>query len=164
MRYTYSPINDIYGTESALPQPRREKSAWPVILLALAAIFLYESVHPVTRLRSDPPPEFVKAPANPRASLAAGQENTARAYWNLAAESVSERYSYGDTLPKTPPRDFTLASGADYGTSAVYWQRLRELWNQQTIWVTSYQLNTNWIPELLDSSRDFARNYLDITF
>jgi len=25
-------------------------------------------------------------------------------------------------------------------------------------------LNTNWVPELLDSSRKFARDYLDITF
>jgi len=164
MRYSYSPIDDIYGAESAQRQPEHQKSIWPVILLALAAIFLYESVHPVTRLRSDPPPEFVKAPANPKASSAAGQEDTARAYWNLAAESVSEKYSYGDTLPSRPPRDFTLASGADYGTSALYWHRLRDLWNQQTIWVTSYQLNTNWVPELLDSSRKFARDYLDITF
>jgi hypothetical protein len=161
MRYEYSVINDLYGTEAARPKPRQQGSLGFLILLALAGIFLYESVHPVMRLRSEPPPSFLNVKSPRQAKLSQSQENVARVYWNVAAGTVSERYSYGQMLPSKPPEDFTISQTDDYATRALYWQRLRGLWNQQETWVTSYQFDTAWADNVLVSAGNIVKNYLD---
>jgi hypothetical protein len=161
MRNEYSVINDLYGAEIAKPRPQHQSSLGLFIVLALAGMFLYESVHPVMRLQSEPPPYFLKGKAAHRATKAAYQENVARSYWNLAAGSVAERYSYGQLLPSSPPEDFTVEVGQDDATRALYWQRLRGLWNQPDIWVRSYQLDTGWINAKLDSLGKVVRDYLN---
>ena len=164
MSSTYSVINDLYGVEPARHESEQASGLGLFVVVLLVGMFLYMSLQPVMRLRSEPPPAFLKGGAKVSATQAGNTASMAQSYWNTAAGYASGNYSYGQPLPARPPKDFTIAMGGDYATSALYWQRLRELWNRQTIWVTCYQWNTDWVPELLDSSRDFARNYLDITF
>jgi len=162
MSNTYSLINDLYGVESDRRRPERQGSAGLVIVLVLAGAFLYESVHPVMRLRSNPPADFVRAAANRKAPVRARQESLARSYWSMAGDFVSEKYSYGEALPLNPPADFTLSSGEDYATRALYWQRLRALWSEQSVWATSYQFDTDWISGALESIRGFVKDYLSL--
>lgn len=161
MRYEYSVINELYGTENARRQPRREGSLGFYVLLALAGIFLFESVHPVMRLRSEPPPSFLIGKSARDARPSQSQENVARVYWNVAAGTVTERYSYGQLLPRNPPRDFTISQRDNYATRALYWQRLRGLWNQQETWVRSYRFDTAWADGVLVSVGRVVQNYLN---
>ncbi len=161
MRYTYSVINDLYGTESIRPQPERQGSLGLFVLLALVGIFLYESVHPVMRLQSEPPPYFLKGKATRRAVRSGYQENVARSYWNVAAGSVAERYSYGQLLPSNPPEDFTISTGQDDASRDVYWQRLRGLWNQPEVWVRSYQVDTAWVNNVVDNLGKVVHDYIN---
>jgi hypothetical protein len=124
-------------------------------------MFLYVSVHPVMRLRSEPPPAFLKGRAKISATKATKSELMAESYWNMAADYASENFSYGDTLPSRPPEDFTIAMGGDYATSALYWHRLRGLWNQPETWVRPYQLNTLWIKPALASLGKVVKGYLN---
>lgn len=162
MTKSYSVISDLYGVEQQRRKPEGQISTWLIIVLALAGICIYESVHPVLRLRANPPADFIAATAHSRMYSGTARDQVASTYWSLAAESVAKKYSYGDTLPSTPPRDFTTASGADYGTCVLYWQKFREMWNQQTTWVTSYQVNIDWISGTLDSLRNFSSTYMNI--
>jgi hypothetical protein len=162
MSNSYSLISDLYGVEPARRQRERRGNSGLVIVLALAGVFFYESVHPVLRLRSNPPADFVQAAANRKASVRAQQESVARSYWSLAADFVSGKYSYGDALPVNPPADFTLASGEDYATRALYWQRLRDLWSEQSAWATSYEFNADWISTSLESLREYAKDHFDL--
>ena len=161
MRNEYSVINDLYGTETARRQPKRESSLGLVIFLALAGMFLYESVHPVMRLQSEPPPLFLKGMSARRAMKSGYQDTVARSYWGVAADYVSTKYSYGQLLPSNPPADFTTTVGDDYATRDLYWQRLRGLWNQPEVWVRSYYLDTGWIDSALGSLGKVVRNYLN---
>ncbi len=162
MSSSYSVINDLYGVESRR-QEREPRSHWGLIMvLAVAALFLYESVHPVMRLRSNPPSEFVNVTANRKAPVQVEQEVVARSYWNIASEFASGKYAYGDALPVNPPADFALSSDQDYATRALYWHRFREMWNEQAAWVTAYQFNTDWMDDGLDSLRGFVRDRLSL--
>ena len=162
MSNSYSLINDLYGVEPVRQQPDRRGGWGLVIVLAVAGLFLYESVHPVMRLRSNPPSDFVKAAVNRRAPVRPGQETVALSYWNMASAFVSGKYAYGDALPVSPPADFALSGNQDYATRAIYWQRLRELWNQQGVWVTSYQFDTGWISDALESFRGYVKDNLSL--
>ena len=161
MRYEYSVINDLYGTETARRQPKGESSLGLFIVLALAGMFLYVSVHPIMRLQSAPPPIFLKGMAARHAMKSGFQDNVARSYWGVATDYVSAKYSYGQLLPSKPPADFTATVGDDYATRDLYWQRLRGLWNQPEIWVKSYYLDTGWIDSALGSLGKVVRNYLN---
>jgi hypothetical protein len=161
MSSTYSVINDLYGVEPARPRPEHQGVVGLVIVMLLGGMFLYESLHPVMRLRSEPPPAFSKGRANLKATGTQGQEHAARSSWDLATSFVSEKYSYGEFLPSRPPAGFTAAMGNDYAASAFYWQRLRGLWNQPDMWVRSYQFETDWINTALGSLGKLARNYLN---
>jgi hypothetical protein len=162
MSNTYSLINDLYGVDSERRRPERQSNTGLVIVLALTGAFLYESVHPVMRLRSNPPADFVQVAANHKAPVRAQQESLARSYWTMAAQYVSEKYTYGEALPLNPPADFTLSSGQDYATRALYWQRLRALWSEQSVWDTSYQFDTDWVSGALESIRGFVKDYLSL--
>jgi hypothetical protein len=158
MRRDYSVINELYGVE-AVHQRARQGGLGLVIVMLLAGMFLYESLHPVMRLRSEPPSAFLKSKATKTA--ASNQEPLARPYWSMAANFVSEKYSYGELLPSRPPEDFVAAMGGDYATSSVYWQRLCGLWNQPENWVQSYQLDTGWINSVVGSASKVVKNYIN---
>jgi len=161
MSSTYSVINELYGVEPARQEPQRKSALGLVIVMLLGGMVLYESVHPVMRLRSEPPPAFLKSRASRKATATQAQENIAQSYWSTAAEYVSEKYPYGEALPSHPPEGFTLAMGGDYATSSLYWQRLRGLWGQRDMWVRSYQLNTGWINTAVASLGKVVSGYLD---
>lgn len=154
MSSTFSVIGDLYGVESA-HRPVRQGGLGLIAVILLGGIFLYESIHPVMRLRSEPPS------SNATASRKDNQSAVARSYWNRAADFVSKNYSYGEFLPSRPPEDFTMAMGGDYITSSIYWQRVRSLWSQPENWVQSYQLDTGWIYSALGSVRQVAKNYFN---
>ncbi len=161
MSSSYSVINDLYGVEPAQQEPRRQSVLGLVIAMLLGGMVLYASIHPVMRLRSEPPPTFLKSKTNLKAAGAQNRLHIAQSYWNTAAEYVSEKYPYGQTLPTRPPEEFTLAMGVDYATSSLYWQRLRGMWSQPDIWIRSYQLDTGWINTALASLGKVVRNYLN---
>ena len=154
MSSTFSVIGDLYGVAPA-HRPVRHGGLGLIAVMLLGSIFLYESIHPVMRLRSEPPSQ--------NASVASkdNQGPVARSEWNRAANFVSKSYSYGEFLPTKPPEDFTMAMGGDYITSSLYWQRVRYLWNQPENWVRSYQVDTGWIYSALDSVCKVVVNYLN---
>ncbi|TAM84261.1 MAG: hypothetical protein EPN47_02800 [Acidobacteria bacterium] len=154
----YSVIGDLYGVETSRA-PVRKGGLGLVIIMLLGGMFLYESIHPVMRLRSEPPPSFLKA--NRTTATTGEQDPMAESYWNLAASFVTEKYTYGEFLPVRPPEEFTMAMGGDYANSSVYWQRLRSLWNHPENWVRSYQLDTSWISGAMDSARKIFKSYLN---
>ena len=160
MSSSYSVINELYGVEPARRRPEPQGVLGLVVVIVLSGMFFYESVHPVMRLRSNPVPVFLKGTANLNSASARHQEHIARC-WDSAAQYVSEKYSYGAILPSRPPEDFTIAVGGDYATSALYWQRVRRLWNQPDSWVTSYQLNTGWINNAMGSLGKAVKDYLN---
>lgn len=167
MSSTSSIISELYGVEPVRQRRERQGVSGLVILTVLAGIFLFESVHPVMRLQSYPPSDFLKVNASRNATWIGNrnQENIARSYWVLAGSYVAQRYSYGQLLPSRPPEDFAVSTAEDYSTRALYWQRLRGVWNQQDTWVRSYELDTGWINGVLDSFNklgETARNYLNI--
>ena len=151
MSSPYSVINDLYGVETARQQPQRQGALGMVVVMLLGGMVLYESVHPVMRLRSEPPAIFLKDRTSRKVMSTRAQEHIAKANWSAAAEYVSEKYPYGKALPDSPPEGFTLAIGGDSATSSLYWQRLRELWDQPDMWVSSIQVDTAWINSAFDS-------------
>jgi len=161
MSRTYSVINDLYGVGPARQEPQRQGTLGLVIVLLLGGMFLYESVHPVMRLRSEPPPTLLKNRTSLKTTATRNQQHVAQSYWSTAAEYLSEKYPYGETLPSRPPEGFTLAMGGDYVTSNLYWQRLRGLWNQPEMWVTAYRLDTGWINTALASLGKVVRGCLN---
>lgn len=153
MSSTFTVISELYGVETTRRSARRGGFGLIVVML-LGGFFLYESIHPVMRLRSEPPYSKTAAATNH------DQGSVAGSYWNRAASFMSENYSYGEFLPTTPPEDFTTAMGGDYVTSSIYWQRIRGIWNQPANWVQSYQLDTGWVYSALDSVYKVIENYL----
>lgn len=164
MSNTYSVIHELYGTDvqSNWRAPERRSNTWMVVVLVLGGVFLYESIHPVMRLRNNPPADFVQAAASREAPVRAHQENLARSYWSMAGDFVSGKYTYGEALPANPPADFTLAGGEDSATRALYWQRLRTLWSDQSVWATSYEFNTDWMGTTLESFRAYVKEHLEL--
>ena len=161
MSKNYSVISDLYGVEPARQEPQRQGSLGLVIVMLLCGMFLYESVHPVMRLRSEPPPTILKSRKRVKARATRSQQLVAQSYWDAAAQYVSEKYPYGKALPNRPPEGFTMAMGADYATSNIYWQNLRGLWDQPDMWVRSYQLDTGWINDAVASVGKIVRSYLN---
>lgn len=151
MPYHYSVINDLYGVEVTRRKSEHNGLFWLVIVMILASTFFLVSVRPVMRLRNTPPSDFLVGTSKANATSVRGQEHIGRSYWGLATEFVSREYSFGDSLPDSPPRDFTDASGNDATTRDLYWRRLRRVWNEPGVWARSYQLDTRWIYSLLGS-------------
>jgi len=160
MSNSYSVINDLYGVEPARQEPRRQGVLGLVVVMFLGGMVLYESVHPVMRLRSEPPPTLLKSRKTLKAAATRGQVHISQSYWSAAAEYVAEKYPFGETLPTRPPEGFTMAMGSDFATSNLYWQKLRGLWDQPDMWVRSYQLDTGWVNTALESLGGMVRSYL----
>ncbi|HET7212643.1 MAG TPA: hypothetical protein VFL79_03590 [Terriglobia bacterium] len=160
MSKTYSVINDLYGVGSASQKPERQGVWGLVVVILLGGLVLYQSIHPVIRLRSEPPSVVLKNRASRSATATHGQEYAANSYWGTATSYVTEKYPYGEALPSTPSEGFTLAMGGDYATSNVYWQRLRELWNEPDMWVKSFHVDTGWINNALGSVGKIVQDYI----
>jgi hypothetical protein len=121
-------------------------AAVPIFLLVCLA------VHPVMRLRTEPPVEFFGVSPGWDAKRRAGEEHLARAYWDRAARYIQWKYQFGTSLPEEPPPEFNVPqvgpsgknSRADIENRVQYWRRLRRVWLLPEAWEKSYEWNSQW--------------------
>ncbi len=139
-----SPITDLYGTSPEDYSPRRKSHTWLYVLLAITGFFVVGSIHPVMRLRPDPPPSVVGASLNPGGTSDESQMRMARACWDYAIASVQDLYPYGGTLPRNPPSALKGKSGKASAISVLCWPRLRNAWTRPESWVRTYKWSTDW--------------------
>jgi hypothetical protein len=139
-----SPITDLYGTSPEDYCPRRKSHTWLYVLMTITGFFAVGSIHPVMRLRPDPPPSVVGAGLNPAGASHESQMRTARVCWDYAIASVQDSYPYGGTLPRNPPSALKGKSGKASATSALCWPRLRNAWTRPESWVRTYEWSTDW--------------------
>lgn len=151
----YSPINDMYGVTPRGKPPKRISSMWPFVLGALAGLFIYESIHPVMRLRPDPPRSVMGAKLNSTGAEHQAQEPTARACWDFAIQSLQKTYRYGRVLPVNPPRIPGNSNGSTPAINTLCWQRLRLAWPRSESWVQTYEWKTDWITKTIHNLVDF---------
>jgi hypothetical protein len=117
--------------------------AVPVFLVICLAI------HPVMRLRADPPAEFFGVSPGWDAKRRLDEERLARAYWDKAVHSIQWKYKFGTNLPDEPVSEFALggrkpdaaASKPDIDSRVVYWRRLQRVWLLPQAWQKSYEWN-----------------------
>ena len=162
----YSPIDDMYGATPGNTPPKYWRHVLLFVLLALAGLFVYNSIRVVMRLRPDPPPAVVGAGLNPGETGYHSQERMARACWDYAIESVQKNYPFGHSLPKSPPPGPQNRTGNPSAISTLCWPRLRLVWTRPESWVRSYEWNTGWMTNPHGSfQRTLHRivDYLDVT-
>jgi len=157
----YSPITDLYGTAPQDEPPRRRSHTALYVLLALAGVFLFESIQPVMRLRPDPPYSVVGARLNNDESHYELQLRMARACWAYAIESVQNLYPYGGSLPQDPPAATHSRTQKASALSKLCWPRLRNAWTQPESWERSYEWSTDWITNPDSSFRQIISKALD---
>jgi len=134
-----------------------------VVLIAVG-LFAEASYSPIYRLRATMPTEFIDASSSWPVEKRAAEERIARAYWDCAVNQIQWRYGYGYRLPQEPPSDFTATSAnsgetsADPGTRARYWLMLQRVWYVPDNWTKSYQWDTRWMTDWVDSIRRLAHS------
>ena len=143
--------------------PRRRGSLAQLALVAGASLVttasllgVYLWTAPVIELQSEAPAEFVDQSPNWSAKRRAREEEVAQAYWQVAVDSLQERYPFGSELPADPPTEFqvdnkyapTGGAKAVSETRAHYWEKLRRSWVQHQSWVERYEGNTRWATRL----------------
>lgn len=151
--YEHSPDADLFPKK-----PPRRPSLWKwTLAVGFCLFFIYRSTFPVLRLESNPPPEFIYNAPSRHFDCKEPGKRIAEAYWNVAVHSIQNEYPPKKSLPATPPPEFKIDSklvpssyNMDVGR-AIYWQRLRNLWNERTTWQVSYRWNTDWVGDLLDA-------------
>lgn len=139
----YSPITDLYGPASEETPPKRGSHTSIYVLLTLAGLFVFESLVPVMRLRSQPPAAFAGAHAG------ADQSKTliTRACWKFGVESVQGVYPYGQGLPESVPPRLQGLTEKDSDFRSRCWPRLRDAWTRPESWVEKYEWDTTWITD-----------------
>lgn len=146
----------MYGAAPEDESPKRKGHTWLYILLVLAGFFVFESLNPVMRLRSDPPPSVVGAKTDQNES----QSHMARACWDYAIGSVQKVYPFGRQLPKDPPPRLRSLTGKASAISVLCWPRLRVAWTQRESWVEVYEWNTGWLTDPNGFVQVEFRNFL----
>ena len=141
----YSAIDDMYGVGLGNEPPRRRGRGFLYVVLLLAGLFVFESLQPVMRLRSDPPAGFVGARVDSNEAEYREQQRTARACWDYAIHSLQQSYPYGQPLPKNPPQASGNSVGNTSAISVLCWPRLRRAWTQSESWVEKYEWSTDWV-------------------
>ena len=143
----YSPITDLYGPAPEEKPPRHGSNTGLYLLLAVICLFVYESLQPVMRLRSDPPPSVVGTRLSQDDPQYESQLQMARACWNYAIESVQNAYPFGKSLPESVPPRLKDVTGNASDLSLRCWPRLRNAWTQPESWVKKYEWDTSWITD-----------------
>jgi len=156
-----SPIMDMYGVNPPTP-PKREWRMWVLVLLVLAGFFLYESVHPVMRLRPDPPPAVVGARSNSNDTVHRTQERMAQACWEYATRFLQKNYPYGQSLPQSPYAGLGNPNERALAIRVQCWPRLRGVWTQEESWVQSYEWSIDWLTKPQSSFRRTIRYVCNI--
>ncbi len=137
-----------------------------LIVLVPAGLFIYASTRPHMQLSADMPRDFVdfQATADPKQREA--EERNAREYWNLALTVIQWKYTYGSTLPDSPPEEFRLKrqvapeSESDTSSRSRYWRRLDKVWLQPTSWVTSRSWRTDWLTAPVEDCARWIDNHV----
>ncbi len=138
-----------------------------LILIVPAGLFVYASTRPQVRLRADMPPEFVDVPASASEKQREAEERLAREYWNLALTNIQWKYTYGSTLPDSPPDEFRLSTrlpgGSERQSSSQsrYWRRLQKVWLEPSVWVKSASWSTAWITDLIKRGAAWVDSHVD---
>ncbi len=159
----YSAISDLYGPAPEEKPPKRSSSNMGLYLvLALIGFFVFESLQPVMRLRSDPPPSVVGVKLNPNDPQYESQMRTARACWDYAIETVQYRYPFGRRLPDSVPPKLRGSNGKASALSVLCWPRLRDAWTQPESWVEKYEWSTDWISDPDSSFRQNLRKFINV--
>lgn len=140
------------GTQAvSLAGPR----TWPIVLALLVPAVLFLALQPATRLKPDPPPEFV--PAQLPAKI--DQPAWAHEYWNCA-RNLQPRYAHAMPLPQLPPPEFritqeeTLPRETAEGIRLAYWEQFQKVWLTPAAWETTYTLRPEWVSLATDMLRD----------
>jgi len=136
-----------------------------VIVLGIAALFAWASIHSEFHLRPQMPAEFFN-PADVPPARRAAEQKVAQAYWKLAIDEIQWQYGYARTLPEQPPGDFFIradeagADALDPELRARYWQRLRHVWNISTLWERHYEWSTVSITKTLQITARWLQEHL----
>ncbi|MEJ2007063.1 MAG: hypothetical protein P8Z30_02735 [Acidobacteriota bacterium] len=147
MDKSYSDPDDLYAMTPLKDPPKRRRDTWLYILLLLGGFFVFESLIPVMRLRSNPPSRFVGVRSNLNKAQAREQQRRARACWDYARQSLQYRYPYGRTLPTNPPPALGNSNGNASEISGSCWPKLRQAWTHSDSWVEKYEWSTDWLTD-----------------
>ena len=156
----YSPIVDMYGTAQSGASARRKSRIWLFVFLPLAALIVFESVHPTMRLRPALPPSFAGENYARDAKQQGLPNQQAQACWDYARNSLQGTYPYGTKLPYHPLPAINGKLGKASSTKELCWQKLRHAWTQPTTWVRSYKWSTEWATNPHSPFRKAAHNVL----
>ena len=141
---------------------------WLLVLLPLGLVFAV-CYRPVMRLKSEPPVGFMETRKEWDATRRAVEGRAARAYWQLAINTVQWKFAFGTELPAYPIDEFKLdekdfsRSGIEAAstTRARYWNKLRETWPRPETWNRTYVWRTGWLTEFLASSMETVSRFVD---
>jgi hypothetical protein len=135
-----------------------------VVILVLAAIFLYASIRPTFHVRGDMPAAFADRSSLTQPADAKQQDKIAKAYWSCVVTQIQWKYGYGYHLPDTAPPEFAVAAlelrmGAEADTRERYWRNLRDIWYDPNTWVTEYQWDFGWANNPARSTENWLQEH-----
>ena len=148
------PENHPFGEQPA--RKRSELWKW-ALALVLAGLFVYRSTRPVMRLSAEPPPAFYGFNRTRDRQERQRERRLALAYWSVAVLRIQRYYIPEKPLPADPPPQFRVSDAASpletdlMEGRALYWNRLRKVWEDGDAWVVSYGWNTDWVERGLNS-------------
>jgi len=142
-----SPINDLYGTAPQDEPPRRRSRVGLYLLLGAIGFFIFASIRPVMRLRTDLPPSVVGDRLNHGVPGNQLQMQVTQACWAYAVNSVQKLYPYGANLPKEPPASARSSILKPTALRELCWPRLRNAWTRPDSWKRSYEWSTDWLTD-----------------
>ncbi len=126
-----------------------------LVSIILGGAFLYKSVARVMVLRPEPPAEFLGVKQGWSEKQRQAENNLGRAYWETARSLSRTSHHFGDRLPDEPPAGFSVDSKAHpsliespAAARARYWRNLQDVWNNPTVWETTYHWHTGWLTGL----------------
>jgi hypothetical protein len=157
--YSQSLDADLFPYRKQPPKPSLLK--W-VLAIGFSLFFVYRSTLPVLRLESNPPADFIDNSPKEGRDRKLPEKRLARAYWDVAVHSIQTKYPPKKSLPATPPPEFRIDSNLTGLPDnmdidrAYYWQRLRNLWNEQGTWQVTYGWNTDWLTDYLWDAEQYA--------
>lgn len=137
-----------------------------LLLLIPAALIVYASTRPHFRLKAEMPPEFVDLPPKASREHKAAEERLAREYWQVVQMSVQWKYTYGSSLPESPPAEFRITGRSEDGAGTArssrlrYWRQLRKIWVLRTSWVRSQEWTTHWLTDPIIKAASWIQNYV----
>jgi hypothetical protein len=162
--YSQSLDDDLFPKK----EPRQNAGLWKwLLVIGFGLFFVYRSTLPVVHLQSEPPPMFIDRNPNRSRRHAQPERRVARAYWEIAVQSIQWKYSRKKSLPANPPPEFRinaqlakLSENVDSDRS-FYWQQLRDIWQQPRTWHVSYGWNTDWVDRSLMALQQYASQSLE---